>query len=592
MIPCRYTRKIPLLLICLSVWIFAPFLSIAQTQTNYSSPSPITPIESHVSSYRLYQKDELGNSNILVESDNWGEFSERIRAYEFNDIFYITFDFNIVNTPKLVNDMVVRIHMIASHEFYFNNVLIGKNGSPASTKTGEQPGMVWTSYLLPKELLTQGEHQITLRASAHQRQMGMKLLRELNISFYDPAFNYISTNSLISALLVSISGILSVYFLLLFLTERNSELLVFSVFLGALMIYGYAIQWDHLFGYHYHWELVNNRVELFSSLVLVISLPSYFLLKHQVARPWLWLLIGAVVVIVIQSFASFDESKVVWSVCFLVSLGASLYGLTKKQIFTGLETLGLVICLIGTLSVGAVEDLFLYFPLLLAFILLTHAIAMRKRKLNLQAAELVKATLEGELIKRHIQPHFLLNSLTSLIEWVETDTEKSTEFIVLLADEFRLMSKAAQQNFVPLSLEVELCNRHLSLMSLRTRMTCQLDTDGISGDELFPPAIFHTLIENAFTHNKYKTKSLTFRLEKREDDANHCVYHFYAPIGEKLDSKFQKIGTGTGLKYIKSRLNQGFGAHWHLQERCTETYWITEIQINYQKIKLPKGDRK
>ena len=288
---------------------------------------------------------------------------------------------------------------------------------------------------------------------------------------------------------------------------------------------------------------------------------------------------------IILAYAILDVGEVfgIAFVSFSTALIASVYFGIKNKRHLWWESLALFFCLFGVITQD-LEDVYFYFPGLISLVLLTHAIAMQQRKAALQQASYIESQLRGELLRKHIQPHFLLNTLTSLMEWVETDVERSSEFIAELADEFRLMSQVSSQPLVDLKTELQLCEKHLAIMGLRLQKDCSLQSSNVDGSELFPPAIFHTLLENAFSHNAYEDKELYFLLEKELLDDDKVCFRFSAPRAVRQTSSFRKMGTGTGRKYIEARLNQSFGKHWAYREISDEQQWITEIEVDYRHL--------
>lgn len=535
---------------------------------------------------RYYTTDSPDWDNPDIQHDDWGRFDKSIREHDYRGLFWIAVDvyFDVKEIPQ--RDYEYRLHMYSAQEVYWDDQLIGVNGKPGHTKEQEVPGNVWTTYLIPNHLMTDGKHTIRIRGSSHYRLDNMKFLREGWIVPFDPGFRYVSFWSLVPSLLVSIAAVVGLYFLMLYFTEgRQLEHLVFFFLLENLTILGYAIQWGHLIGYTYDLEPLNLALEYISSIAVLILLPLYFMLKNNAKKIWAWFLCGAIVTIAMDFIIS--EVRIMgWFGSFGTALVVSVYYGIKRNQFIWWESIGLFACIIGLLTQDF-EDVFMFFPSLFALILLTHAMAMQKRKKALQQALYIETQLRGELLRKHIQPHFVLNTLTSLMEWVETDVDRSTEFIAELAEEFRLMSAVSSEQLINLNTELELCDKHLSIMSLRLQKNCKILRKGVSGDEPFPPAIFHTLIENAFSHNAYDNPSVIFVLQK-EVKGIHSVFTFTSPKARQQTSSYRRLGTGTGKKYIEARLSQAFGTHWSISEISNDEEWITQISVNYKKLNLTK----
>jgi hypothetical protein len=524
-------------------------------------------------------------SNPLYISNEWDEFNRLTMEDPHKGLFWIRMDVYLDGEEVPDFDWEYNVRMIASHEAFWDDVSLGMSGRPAEDAADEIPGDVWHTYLIPNEHLTPGKHTITIRGSAHQRATGMKLLREGFMRPFSSNWRYVSLWSLIPTMFVSIGIVVGLYFLMLYFTDdRKPEYLAFFVLLESLTAYGFAIQWDHLVGYTYNWEWLSVATENVSAILVLLALPLYFLFKHNAPYPWRWMGATIAVAIVFGTWISPNAPNLAWFASFGSALIASVYYGRQSRSFYWWESLGLLLCIVGILTQD-LENTFLVLPALFSVVLLTHAIAMQQRKAALERAVNLETQLRGELVRKHIQPHFLLNTLTSLMEWVETDPERGSEFISELAEEFRLMSHLSSQTVVDLGMELEMCDRHLAIMSLRLRKDCSLQRNDIIGDEPIPPAIFHTLIENAFSHNIYKADKLKFEIFKEALDGQWVRYRLLAPRGDQQTSSFRKLGGGTGLKYIKARLKQGFDSHWRLRDDPTDTHWTTMIDVDYAHLK-------
>jgi LytS/YehU family sensor histidine kinase len=140
------------------------------------------------------------------------------------------------------------------------------------------------------------------------------------------------------------------------------------------------------------------------------------------------------------------------------------------------------------------------------------------------------------------------------------------------------MSKMAHQKLVPLEQELELCRSHLKIMSYRKNIDFRLNAV-INHSVNIPPAILHTLIENAITHNNYRQGTVEFKLRQRISD-QHLHFVFSSPwIARKIASPKEGRTQGTGLKYINARLEESFARYWNLEETQSSGEWITTINI-------------
>jgi sensor histidine kinase YesM len=190
--------------------------------------------------------------------------------------------------------------------------------------------------------------------------------------------------------------------------------------------------------------------------------------------------------------------------------------------------------------------------------------------------KLRSSRLENQMLKKNIQPHFLMNSLVSLQQLAKEDHQKAIEMIDALADEFHLFSKASEKKLIPIDDELEICRAHLKIMEFRKDATFQLKTEGITGKETIPPAIFHTLIENGISHGYAFKDEGIFILKKIEHD-NLIEYQLENDGDSETDTIKRKNGTGT--KYIKARLTESYGDKWDISCKEKPNGYLSIIKI-------------
>lgn len=275
------------------------------------------------------------------------------------------------------------------------------------------------------------------------------------------------------------------------------------------------------------------------------------------------------------------RSYFVFAVGLVCSISIVSVARWQRKAGSGMALTGLVItaALMLLLPYQFMDQyLFLSFGLLTLFILASLALSLRKQQDEHNAALINSSRLEIELLKKNIQPHFILNTLTAIEEWIEESPTTAIKFIDALADEFRTMSKMAHQKLVPLEQKLELCRSHLKIMSYRKNIDFRLNAV-INHSVNIPAAILHTLIENAITHNNYRQGTVEFKLRQRISD-QHLHFVFSSPwIARKIASPKEGRTQGTGLKYINARLEESFARYWNLEETQSSGEWITTISI-------------
>jgi hypothetical protein len=221
------------------------------------------------------------------------------------------------------------------------------------------------------------------------------------------------------------------------------------------------------------------------------------------------------------------------------------------------------------LYVGFALALLLFF----ADHLRVHFRTLRER----DAARHTAARLELDLLKQQFKPHFLLNTLTALNEWVESSPRTAVRMIDTLGNEFRTLIDVSSQSFITLEQELALCQTHLEVMSYRHDQVFNLKLDLDAGNPLIPPTVLHTLIENAVTHSGFTTANTTFLFTARQGGAGKWRLRLDCPAGTDIPEDWQE---GTGLSYVRARLVEAFGNDWRLTQGVSSSGgWFTEIEI-------------
>lgn len=115
------------------------------------------------------------------------------------------------------------------------------------------------------------------------------------------------------------------------------------------------------------------------------------------------------------------------------------------------------------------------------------------------------ARLEAAALQAQIQPHFLLNTLSSIASLSATDQERMRRLLGVFGDYLRgCFDPANLQSVVPLTKELDLVRSFLYILRERfgDRLKVQWDIDRqIDPDQVFiPPLSIQPLVENAVTH--------------------------------------------------------------------------------------------
>jgi LytS/YehU family sensor histidine kinase len=216
-------------------------------------------------------------------------------------------------------------------------------------------------------------------------------------------------------------------------------------------------------------------------------------------------------------------------------------------------------------------------PLLLSFVLVI-GLDVQEERTKARDARLTAARLELELLRKSLQPHFLMNTLTVLSQAMEENPGMAARLIEDLAGEMRELAQFAEHKEVPLSRELDLCRTHLRVMSTRTEKPWHLEVEGADPEATVPPALFFNLIENGFTHQQPIEGANAFRL-RSEATRDGIRYVFFSPGGVRTPPD-RKAG-GNGLRYVKARLDEGWPGRWSFDHGPVAGGWETRIELRH-----------
>lgn len=473
---------------------------------------------------------------------------------------------------------------LASREVYFNGELVGASGVPGATPEEETPGALDAVYFLPEKLIVPGDNVIAVRISSHHLPVGVKSpFHGMIITAYQapnafPQQNY--TPALFVGGAISLGAF---YFLGLFAANRRDAA---SLALGvlALAVVGQlaAEAWRAFHLYPYPVHMTRLFLILGCAFAAGGALSAFAALTFAPHRLRLVLLTGGLLATLSLFLPGFDAKTGFVILSFVLSaLAAAIVGIVNRRPGARFAALGFI-AIIGAAIIDPWNFLDQnYYLLIVVLIMALFALQIRllgaERRAREEAA-LTAVRLRHELLKKQIQPHFLMNTLTTLAEWIESEPATGARMIDALSGEMRLLYDISEKTLIPLEDELELCRRHLTVMSLRADAGFTLRVKAAPDSIQIPPAIILTLIENAFTHNEYRNDA-EFEFAATVDGANVAVV-FRAPIRRAVAATRSR--EGAGLAYVRARLTEAFGDHWTLESNAAGDVWETEVSWRTQ----------
>src|SRR5262245_31548307 len=178
----------------------------------------------------------------------------------------------------------------------------------------------------------------------------------------------------------------------------------------------------------------------------------------------------------------------------------------------------------------------------------------REREARLEAAA---HAAEIDAIKGQLRPHFLLNSLNSILALVDDDPAEARRMIGRLSSLLHTVFDGLDEPFVPLSRELDMVRDYLEVERIRfgDRLRFIVEADAVAVDVLVPPLLLQPLVENAVKHGIEPSEGPgTLRVRAETSRGRLLIQIANTVIGSN-----GRGGTGRGLDLTRHRLRTVYG---------------------------------
>jgi Histidine kinase len=166
---------------------------------------------------------------------------------------------------------------------------------------------------------------------------------------------------------------------------------------------------------------------------------------------------------------------------------------------------------------------------------------------GLQLQQLVTQS-QLDVLKSHINPHFLFNNFSTLASLIEEDKEQAVKYLSVLSSVYRYVLQSSTQNTISLSDELSFIDVYFTLYKVRYQKAISLSVNvpvEKQGKKICPMTL-QLLIENAVKHNTI-TLEVPLQISITEEDNWLIISNNMIP---KL---YPEDGTGLGLLNIEKR---------------------------------------
>ncbi|HEV7690624.1 MAG TPA: histidine kinase [Hyphomonadaceae bacterium] len=472
---------------------------------------------------------------------------------------------------------------LASREIWWNGARVGEVGHVGATRAEEIPGVLDAITWVPPDLIRTGDNEIAVRLSTHH--LAVHVAAPLH---YIYAGRMGDDRGLLAeyGTRLAVTGALIAAALFFGVTFALNRRALGPLFIALASTFAVGQLWlESLRGFiAFLYPLQIWRLSAIGVLALGFALALTAYLAHRFAhRRWrLHVVIAAVIALALWPLMpGFDGMTLGFifgpSLVWLAAAGQGLAARRPGALIATLATAAFVVLEVVENAMFLERTFYAAITLLMLVLIVDQARVLRRTREAEEQASRRAAQLELELLRRRIAPHFLMNTLNALTEWVESDPKTGVKMIEALAEEFRLLSQISDRPLIPLSEEIALCRRHLEVMSYRVDRPFSLATRNIDESAEVPPGVLHTLVENAFTHDRFEDGGEFVLTSERDKHGERLVLLTPSTAGAHETAK---AGSGgEGLAYVRRRLEAAFGAGAHVESGASANGWRTVLTI-------------
>lgn len=180
--------------------------------------------------------------------------------------------------------------------------------------------------------------------------------------------------------------------------------------------------------------------------------------------------------------------------------------------------------------------------------------------------------LELQALRAQMNPHFVHNSLNSILYYIQvTDVKKSEEYLTRFSVLIRLFFEYSRQKLIPLSSEIKLIKNYLEIEKLRfeDKINYSIHTDEQLNleERQIPSLLLQPIVENSVNHGLF---------HKKTDGRVQVHFHYIDDISYKV------IIDDDGIGYEKTK---------EIYSRSVKKYSSRSGEVLTERLKLLKEAR-
>ena len=182
------------------------------------------------------------------------------------------------------------------------------------------------------------------------------------------------------------------------------------------------------------------------------------------------------------------------------------------------------------------------------YIIMIYIYELNKAKLLEEQLKKENAISELKALKNQLSPHFLSNSLTTLLYLIDFDTEKSKVFAHNLASVYNKLLDFLERDLILIKDEIEYIKEYIALLQNRfgQNLRVEIDLQQEIYEKKIVPLSLQVGVENAVKHNVV-SKVEPLQIIIRDKDNYIMIENNFQPKSRTTESN------GIGIANLKKR---------------------------------------
>ena len=182
-------------------------------------------------------------------------------------------------------------------------------------------------------------------------------------------------------------------------------------------------------------------------------------------------------------------------------------------------------------------------------------VLLRAKEMDLVKLNQSKTQAELQALQSKINPHFLYNSLNSIVSLIHEDPNKAEEMTLKLSKLFRYSINSQKENFCTIKEEVEILNTYLDIEKVRfgNRINFIIEVPADLENKMVPRFLLQPMVENALKHGLKDVREhgeIRVELIRNDHKLELFIYDNGIPFPTELEAGYGMQSTFDKLQLL------------------------------------------